>query len=82
MAKCALGPRKLRKIERLTGRPVRQAFVRGGWEHGWALVFFVDTPDTAGEMVNYHTGAYAPRPSASVLRRLPALREAGWLGGA
>lgn len=51
--KPALGQKKRRRIERLTGRPVHSAFVRGGWPHFWAQVFWED--GTMG-WVNYRTG--------------------------
>jgi len=55
--KCRLGPKKVRRIEKLTGKKVAAAFVRGGWRHYWAEVFFEGekyTKDTP--MVNYKTG--------------------------
>ena len=57
--KCRLGEKKVRMIERLTGRNVKAAFVRGGWEHFWAEVFFENEKyDTKNfpPMVNYKTG--------------------------
>lgn len=57
--KCRLGEKKVRRIEELTGKKVNAAFVRGGWEHFWAEVFFVDEKYTKGNfppMVNYKTG--------------------------
>ena len=58
--KCALGPKKLRRIARLTGKPPHRAFVRGGWEHYVAEVFF---RDGSVEWVNYKTGARDPAES-------------------
>lgn len=48
-----LGPRKTRRIERLTQRAVRTAWTRGGWEHFVAFVSFTDGTQAD---VNYKTG--------------------------
>ena len=59
MAKCRLGEKKRKKIEELTGKKVEAAFVRGGWKHFWAEVFFKDetyTVESPPPMVNYKTG--------------------------
>ena len=42
--KCALGPKKLQQLQRLIGDQyrVKKAFVRGGWDHGYAQVFVFD----------------------------------------
>ena len=58
MARCALGPKKLRKIETLTGFTPRKALVRGGYEHYWAMVFFDDS-SSDHMWVNYKTGEVA-----------------------
>lgn len=57
--KCRLGARKVRKIERMTGKKVAVAYVRGGWEHFWAQVFFEGetyTLENPPPMVNYKAG--------------------------
>ena len=87
MAKCALGPKKLRRIERLTGRKVTGAYVRGGWKHGWAEVFFEGETYNIGynwpPMVNYHTGEIdqqgpsRPRHDASPKSAVEAVLSAG-----
>jgi hypothetical protein len=64
MAKCCLGPKKVRKIEAITGWKVRSAYVRGGWDHFWAEVWFEgvsSVPFAASgsapyPFVNYKTG--------------------------
>lgn len=56
MTLCFLGAKKRALIERLIGREVRQACVRGGWEHYWASVTLADGRDL---MVNYRTGEIA-----------------------
>jgi hypothetical protein len=53
MARCRLGERKCRRIERLTGLRVIAASVRGGWEHYVAEVRF---HDGRWADVNYKTG--------------------------
>lgn len=40
--KCPLGPKKRAKLSALTGREVWAAYVRGGWDHSVAQVWFVD----------------------------------------
>lgn len=59
-----LGPKKLRRIETLTGRAVHHAFAGGGLKHCWAEVFFRD-----GEMayVNYVVGDYEPVMEGSLV---------------
>jgi hypothetical protein len=57
MAKCALGPKKLRRIEKLTGKKPISALVRGGWTHFVSFVYF---EDGTYEWVNYKTGARDP----------------------
>lgn len=56
MTVCFLGSRKLRKIEVIIGEPVKQACVRGGWDHYWASVQSV----SGDYMVNYKTGEVEP----------------------
>ena len=54
-----LGPKKRRRLERLTGRKVEIAKVGGGLPHGWAKVWFegeVYTMSDGPPFVNYHTG--------------------------
>jgi len=63
--KCALGTRKIRKIEKLTGKKVRSAWVRGGWKHFWAMVAFEgeDYKGMIPPFVNYRTGEIlSPEP--------------------
>ena len=50
-----LGPKKIRRLERLTGRKVAEAKVGGGLPHQWAKVWF-DGEEAAPPFVNYHTG--------------------------
>lgn len=62
--KCRLGKKKIRRIEYLTGKKVRAAFVRGGWKHFWAEVFFEGEHYTLNRMppmVNYKTGEISNR---------------------
>ena len=63
MTKCALGPKKIGKIESIFGYAVRSAYVRGSWEHFWAEVWFENLPSIPftregrpTPMVNYKTG--------------------------
>ena len=35
MAKCALGPKKIRQCEVILGQPIEAAYTRGGWPVGW-----------------------------------------------
>jgi len=42
VALCSLGEKKIKAIERATGRPVANAFVRGSWEHRICQVHFAD----------------------------------------
>lgn len=59
MSRSALGPKKRRAIERITGRAVKWATVRGGTEHFWALVVFADDRERCW-YVNYKTGEAEP----------------------
>lgn len=59
MSRCALGPKKYRRIERMTGRRVSAALTRGGWPHHWALVWFEDAPSEP-EWLQYQTGERQP----------------------
>lgn len=61
--RCALGPKRIRKVERLTGRAVHTAYVRGGWEHHVAQVLF---RDGSVVWVNYKTGEAQPDASYTV----------------
>ncbi|MCP4651032.1 MAG: hypothetical protein GY853_13270 [PVC group bacterium] len=61
MSGCLLGSKKKRIIEKLTGKKVDFAFVRGGWEHFWACVNFVGeeydwSKGKPQPFVNYKTG--------------------------
>jgi hypothetical protein len=51
--KCEIGPKKLRKMEILTGRRIKRAFVRGGWSHERAMAVFEDGETS---MVDRRTG--------------------------
>lgn len=59
MSRCAIGEKKLRKIQQLMpdGWVAKHALVRGGWTHGAAMVFAIGP---AGEQllgsVNYLRG--------------------------
>lgn len=72
MARCRLGEKKLRKIERLIGLRVMAATVRGGWEHFWAEVRL---HDGRWADVNYKTGAIEWLP-------ISPLHPVPWWGGA
>jgi hypothetical protein len=54
-----LGTKKTRRLEALTGRRVKAAFTRGGWEHFWAQVCFDDGQEA---FVNYRTGDIESEP--------------------
>jgi hypothetical protein len=60
MALCRLGSKKKAIIEKITGWRVAGAYVRGGWEHYWAQVWFVGIDSIPFSMsipyVNYKTG--------------------------
>jgi hypothetical protein len=60
VAKCPLGPKKLRKIQRFIGPEysVHGAWVRGGWTHYWASAFIRNLETGAQPVVwiNYKTG--------------------------
>ena len=62
MAKCALGPKKLRRISQIVGDAytVRGALVRGGWTHYVANVFLIEkaTDKHVCAWVNYKTGEW------------------------
>ncbi len=74
--KCALGERKVRRIERLIGQPVNRAYVRGGWKHYEAQVF-LENGDV--RWVNYQTGEWCPDIGTAVpwWGREPAFLGAG-----
>ena len=72
MSRCALGEKKLRRLEALTGCKVTAAFVRGGYPHFWAHTIFADGPS---QMVNYQTGAMDPPREELERRRLAMLRR-------
>lgn len=61
MAKCRLGPKKLRALSALMGVPVAVAYVRGGWSHDVAEVWIgtaaLGFPPI---MVNRRTGVPLP----------------------
>jgi len=52
MSRCALGPKKVAKIEQILGRKIIGASVRGGNAHFWAGVSCEDV----NLLVNYKTG--------------------------
>lgn len=65
MTKCVLGAKKKRKIEAIIGYKVRNAYVRGGWDHFWVEVWLegIDSVPMHGPNgklcitgVNYKTG--------------------------
>ena len=60
MTKCCLGYKKIRKIQKITGYKVASAYVRGGWSHYWAEVWFENLSsipfDEGPPYVNYITG--------------------------
>ena len=59
MAKCRLGKKKKARLEKMIGKKIDVAFVRGGWPHGHTQVFFTDEeygPGNFPPTINYYTG--------------------------
>ena len=76
--RCLLGAKKVRRIEARTGRKVIAAYVRGGWPHGKAEVWFADSPYK--EWVWYAQTKVAVREQLRALGREGALAMAEMVG--
>lgn len=85
MARCLLGPKKIRKIETLlknSGKfecyKVKNASVRGGNTHFWASVYLAD-----GTLVyiNYKSGEYELSDAVSLQEKRQKIFDDAWKNG-
>lgn len=59
--RCRLGGKKLQRIADLTGKSIHRGYTRGGWNHFWAEVYYMDgnvavTNYKTGEMIDPYRG--------------------------